>query len=327
MIEGRAITESWELKVPFVISRSSRTHATVVYLEITNGTFVGRSECQPNTRYDETPDSVIDELNALFPATLENLMKAIDGLHSIAARNALDCALLDLEAKMKGVSVSERLLLPPASSVQSVYTISVGTPDDMAVQAKKLFGEGIRYIKLKLAGDGDGERVKAVRAAVPELSVVVDANEAWNEPLYRRYMPVMAACGVELVEQPFPADADQILSELPRDVPVCADESCHVAADVARLKNRYDAVNIKLDKAGGLREGRNLMHAARAEDMKVMVGCMLGTSLAMAPAYYLASQADYVDLDGPALLKKDRKSGLKISDDVKIYCPDVKLWG
>lgn len=327
MIRGSARTESWELKVPFVISRSSRNHATVVYLEISDGTFTGRAECQPNTRYGETSESVVSELNALFPCKHADLIKALAFLKSRAAANALDCALLDYEAKRSGLSVADKLAVQPAEFVQSVYTVSVGTPDDMAKQARELFEGGIRHLKLKLAGNGDGERVRAVRAAASGAHIVVDANEAWDEALYTQYMPVMAECDVALVEQPFPAGRDDILEKLPRYVPVCADESCHTAADVVSLRNLYDAVNIKLDKTGGLTEGVALLRAAREANMKVMVGCMLGTSLAIAPAYYLASFADYVDLDGPALLKKDRQSGLHISTDVKIYCPERVLWG
>ncbi len=327
MIEAKVVIEQWPLKVPFVIARSSREYATVVYLEITDGVYVGRAECQPNTRYGEDAERVCEILLSMFPVNISELRDLVVGMSSKSAANALDCALLDLQAKQTGLAFSETTDIPIKKWVQSVYTLSVGKPEEMAQKALQLKSDGVTHLKLKLAGNGDGERVRAVRAAVPGAHIIVDANEAWTPELLQSYMPVMKECDVEMVEQPLPAGQDDILAELERLVPVCADESCHGLTDVKVLKNRYDAINIKLDKTGGYSAAIQLYKNAKRHNMQVMVGCMLGTSLAMAPACYLACGADYIDLDGPALLKKDRKNGLYISGETKIYAPEQFLWG
>jgi len=241
-----------------------------------------------------------------------------------AARNALDVALWDLEAKRSGSSVWALAGIAEPHPVVTAYTLSVDTPERMAAAARE---EAHRpLLKLKLTGAGDLERVRAVRAGAPQATLIVDANEAWTLDHLRDYAPALAALGVALIEQPLPAGQDAALAGLPRPVPLCADESCHTSADLAALAGRYDYVNIKLDKTGGLTEGLRLLHAARAQGFKIMVGCMIGSSLAMAPAMLLAQDAEFVDLDAPLLLARDRQPGLRYEGST-VYPPKPNLWG
>ena len=241
-----------------------------------------------------------------------------------AARNALDCALWDLEAKSGGVSVAARVCAAPPRPLETAYTITLGTPEAMAAQAAAQAARPL--LKVKVGTADDEARIAAVAAAAPQSRIILDANEGWSADNLARHLDIAARCRVVLVEQPLPAGKDEALRDRPRGVPVCADESLHVADDLDRLAGLYDAVNIKLDKAGGLTAALALRERARALGFKVMVGCMVGTSLAMAPAVLLAQDADFVDLDGPLLLARDRRPSLAY-EGALVYPPEPALWG
>lgn len=318
--------ESWPLRGVFAISRGARTHSEVVVVELRDGEAAGRGECVPYPRYGESVAGVMAAIEQVAGRVAEGLDHA--GLEARlpagAARNALDCALWDLDAKRLGRPAHELAELPPPTPVVTAYTISLDTPQAMAAAA----AEARRYplLKLKLGGDGDLARVAAVRKAVPDTRLIVDANEAWSPAQLPAYLTAMADHGVELVEQPLHAGKDDALAGMAHPVPVCADEACHTSGDVARLAGRYDVVNVKLDKAGGLTEAIRVVAAARAAGLKVMVGTMMGTSLLMAPAMLLASTADWVDLDGGLWLAKDRPDALRW-DGTRLHPPSPALWG
>ena len=319
----RAAVERWPIAGTFVISRGSRTEAIVVVAEITDGVHAGRAECVPYARYGETVESV---LMAIEAAELENGDR--DALRRSmppgAARNALDCALWDLAAKRDGVPAWQQAGLSKPRSVETAYTISLGDPATMADAA--LAASGLPLLKLKLGGEGDPGRLRAIRAAVPSARLVADANEAWSDGNFRDNMRACAEAGVSMVEQPLPADADDMLRDAPHEVPICADESVHVTADLDNLAGKYDAVNVKLDKAGGLTEALDLAREAKKRGYQIMAGCMVGTSLAMAPAMLVAQLADLIDLDGPLLLARDREPGL-IYSGALVAPPRAELWG
>ncbi|MCY1705685.1 N-acetyl-D-Glu racemase DgcA [Pannonibacter sp. SL95] len=326
MIRVEVTHERFEIAGGFTISRGSRTHADVVVVTLTDGTHVGRGECVPYPRYGESIDSVMEAIRqttATLDGRLDRQTLAAQ-LKAGAARNAIDCALWDLEAKRSGRRAADLAGVGPLRPLITCFTLSVGTPDAMAEAARKAADRPL--LKVKLAGPGDAERIAAVRANAPRSRLVVDANEAWTEDCYAENMAACAAAQVELIEQPLPAGKDAALEILPRPVPVCADESLHVRGDLPAMRQRYDAVNIKLDKAGGLTEALALYSDARGLGFKVMVGCMLGTSLGMAPAVLVAQQADYVDLDGPLLLSQDRAGGL-VFEGSTLIPPDSSLWG
>lgn len=327
MINGKAEAEFWELKEPFVISRGRRTHAQTVSLSLTDGVYEGRGECQPNSRYNETQEAVTAMLNACFPASLDDLRRHAETLPSMAARNALDCALWDLQCKQEGISVWEKAGLVKPETIHSYFTLSVGTPEAMAQAAKQALQAGRPSLKLKFSGDGDDERLIAVREAVPDAGLIIDANEAWSDPMLIDYVPLLEKLGVLLLEQPLPAGKDDLLAEMETPVTLCADESCHTVSDLEKLAGKYDAVNIKLDKTGGFTPGIALLQAAQQAEFRIMVGCMLGTSLAIAPACLLAAQADFVDMDAPVLLKEDRAGGCRIDAAMKIYPAKATFWG
>jgi L-alanine-DL-glutamate epimerase-like enolase superfamily enzyme len=241
-----------------------------------------------------------------------------------AARNALDCAFWDLQAKTSRQRAWELLGMSAPGPLTTAYTLSLDSPDNMYRAA--LGQAGRPLLKLKLAGEGDMERVRSVRRGAPDARLVVDANEGWDVVTYRDMVPEMRQLGVEMIEQPLPADDDMALRSLDRPIPICADESCHDSGSLDALVDRYDMINIKLDKAGGLTEAFRLRTAAEASGMRVMVGCMLGTSLAMAPATLLAQGVDIVDLDGPLLLQSDRQPGLRFEDS-RVHPPRPELWG
>jgi L-alanine-DL-glutamate epimerase-like enolase superfamily enzyme len=317
-----AKVETWPIAGSFVISRGARTEARVIVAEITDGTHTGRGECVPYARYGETAESVLAQIAAIkIDGDRDNLRRTMP---AGAARNAIDCALWDFEAKLSGAPAWRRAGLAAPEPLTTAYTLSLGEPDEMAGTA--LRASAYPLLKLKLGGDGDPARLRAVRKAAPEARIVVDANEAWRPHNLAENLAACAEAGVELIEQPLPAGADEALDGLGRDVAICADESLHVAADLDRVAGRYDAVNVKLDKAGGLTEALDLVREARRRNLKIMVGCMVGTSLAMAPAVLLAQGADWVDLDGPLLLAKDRSPGLCYSGAM-IEPPEAKLWG
>lgn len=325
-VELVVATDSWPIEGGFTISRGSRTHANVVVVTLTQGAHRGRGECVPYARYGETVEGVMAEIERMAPEIARGLDRA--GLQQAmpagAARNAVDCAFWDLAAKQAGTSAAALAGLGPLGPVTTAFTISLGTPEKMAADTAKAKDRPL--LKIKLGGEGDDARIAAVRAAAPNARLIVDANEAWSEALFARNMEACRAAGVELIEQPLPADADAALAHLPRPIPVCADESLHTSADLDRLAPLYDAVNIKLDKTGGLTEALRLARKAREMKFKVMIGCMLGTSLAMAPGALIAQEADYVDLDAPLLLSKDREPGLVFTGSL-MHPPRPELWG
>jgi L-Ala-D/L-Glu epimerase len=318
--------ERFALRVPFVISRGTKTHATVVAVSLSDGRVTGRGECTPYARYGETPDSVVAEIGAVAgrPESLVSRATLVTVLKPGAARNALDCALWDLEAKASGVAVADRLGIAGLGAVETCFTLSLGTPEAMAEAARA--ARGHRLLKLKLGGLGDIDRMAAVRQARPDARLVADANEAWTDDMLGPFVAAASESGFELVEQPLPADRDAMLEGLMCSVPVCADESAHTAEDIPGLLGRYEAVNIKLDKAGGLTEALAMAEAATAAGLKIMVGSMVATSLAVAPAFLLAGSADWVDLDGPLLLAEDRDPRAQFADG-KILPPPRALWG
>ena len=318
--------ERFPLAAAFTISRGSKTEAAVVTCTVAAGQNAGRGECVPYARYGETLASVRAAIEAMRGPIEAGMTRA--GLNAAmkpgAARNALDCALWDLEAKEGGESVAARICAAPPRPLETAYTISLGTAQEMANAAREQAARPL--LKVKVGTPDDADRIKAVAAAAPSSRIILDANEGWDETNLSRHLDIAARCGVVLVEQPLPAGRDEALRGRPRGVPVCADESVHVADDLARLAGLYDAVNIKLDKAGGLTAALALREAARAQGFKVMVGCMVGSSLAMAPAVLLAQDADFVDLDGPLLLARDRHPSLAYEGGL-VYPPEHALWG
>ncbi|SHO67094.1 L-alanine-DL-glutamate epimerase [Pseudoxanthobacter soli DSM 19599] len=310
----------------FTISRGAKTEAVVVVAEIRAGDAVGRGECVPYARYGETVEGVaaaIDAARPLIEAGIDRFALSA-AMGAGAARNALDCALIDLEAKRAGRAAADLLGLGPLRPLVTAYTLSLGSPDEMATAAAAAAHRPV--LKIKLGGEGDPERVRAVRAAAPSAWIIADANEAWSENTFAANMAACAEAGVMLIEQPLPAGDDALLGRVARPVPVCADESLHVAGQVAALAGRYDAVNIKLDKTGGLTEALLAAAEARRLGLDIMAGCMVGTSLAMAPALLLAQHATFVDLDGPLLLARDREPGL-VYDGSTVSPPEPALWG
>ncbi len=318
--------ERWPIAGTFVISRGARTEATVVVATVSDGVHVGRGECVPYARYGETVDGVVETIRSQSFAIAGGIDRT--GMQAAlppgAARNALDCALWDFEAKASGVGVAASLGLAAPRPLTTAYTLSLGTPESMEAAARAAADRPL--LKVKLGGEGDDLRIAAVRRGAPKSRLIVDANEAWSAAAFTELMLACHEAGVELIEQPLPVGADDLLRQTERLVPVCADESLHSAEDCALLADRYDAVNIKLDKTGGLSEGFGVLAAARAHGLKVMVGCMVGTSLAMAPAVLLAQQADFVDLDGPLLLARDREPGLDYRGSL-VSPPTPALWG
>jgi L-alanine-DL-glutamate epimerase-like enolase superfamily enzyme len=318
-----ASIERWPIAGAFVIARGSKREAVVVTATVSDGRSLGRGECVPYARYGETVEGVRDAI--LAAAGVRDRRELQARLPAGAARNALDCALWDYEAKCAGRTVAEFAGLAAPSALTTAYTISLGRPEEMAAKAAAA-AKTMPLLKIKLGGDGDAARMRAVRAACPAARLIADANEAWTQTLLGELMAEAAACGFELIEQPLPVDADGALARMPRPVPVCADESLHTRDDLRVLAGLYDAVNIKLDKAGGLTEALALMAEARTLGFKTMVGCMVSTSLAIAPAALLAQGADWVDLDGPLLLAQDRVPGLRY-DGALVHPAMPALWG
>ncbi|HEV7601462.1 MAG TPA: N-acetyl-D-Glu racemase DgcA [Bradyrhizobium sp.] len=318
--------ERWPIAGAFTISRGAKTEAITVVAEVSQGGPTGRGECVPYARYGETPEATLAALLSMRAALRKGLSRqALQGaLPAGAARNALDCALIDLEAKVGGRRAWELLGRPAPRACTTAFTISLGTPEAMAAATAKAANRPL--LKIKLGGDGDGDRIAAVRRAAPESELIVDANEAWTPANLERNLAACEAVGVTLIEQPLPAGQDGLLARIRRPVAVCADESVHDRASLDSLRERYDAINIKLDKTGGLTEALAMADAARALGFEIMVGCMVATSLAMAPAMLLTPQARFVDLDGPLLLAGDRDGGLRY-DGSTVYPPDAALWG
>jgi L-Ala-D/L-Glu epimerase len=317
--------EVWPLKQVFRISRGSRTEARVVVVTVTDGQHTGRGEGVPIKRYNQSVASVLAQIESIKNVPSLDRDKLQELLQPGAARNALDCAFWDLETQIRTKRVWELANIPMVSEVETSFTISLDTPAAMAAAARASANAPI--LKLKLGGDDvDLARVEAVRAAAPKPRLLIDANESWSPDHYRNIVPELKRLGVELIEQPFPADADEVLDTLDHPIPVCADESCHTRADLPRLTNLYDMINVKLDKTGGLTEALRLCESARESGFKLLIGCMVGTSLSMAPARILASNADHVDLDGPLLLARDRDHGFTYENN-RLGSPDRRLWG
>jgi L-alanine-DL-glutamate epimerase-like enolase superfamily enzyme len=326
MVTLAARIETFPLRQPFAISRGSKSETVVVTVELRDGEHRGRGECGPNIRYDETPESVADTITAMAGDIAAGLDR--QGLQQAmpagAARNAVDCALWDLAAKRTRKRVWALAGLAEPEPVETAYTLSVDTPAAMAAAARANASRPL--LKLKLTGTGNLDRVRAVRSGAPDARLIVDANEAWTPEDFGALAVELAGIGVEMIEQPLPADGDAALAEFDHPVPICADESCHDRTSVAALAGRYDMVNIKLDKTGGLTEALATAAAARAAGLDIMVGCMVGTSLAMAPAVLLAQNAKFVDLDGPLLLAEDRAPPLDVRGS-RILPPTAALWG
>jgi L-Ala-D/L-Glu epimerase len=314
--------ERWPISGSFTISRGAKTEAVTVVAEVSHGGHRGRGECVPYPRYGETPEATLAALEAMQ----EPLRRGLDrqALQAAMPAGAARNALMDLEAKSAGRRAWELLGRTAPRPCTTAYTISLGSPEAMAAATAKAAHRPL--LKIKLGGDGDGARIAAVRKAAPESELIVDANEAWTVHNLEQNLAECAEVGVTLVEQPLPADQDEALACIRRPLWVCADESVHDRATLAGLRERYDAVNIKLDKTGGLTEALAMADAAKALGFEIMIGCMVATSLAMAPAMLLASQARYVDLDGPLLLARDREDRLRY-DESLVYPPDAALWG
>ena len=321
-MEVKIKSEQFRLAETFTISRGSRDVAEVLTVRIVDGAYQGWGECVPYKRYGETIDSVSEQIVSLPPDVSLSSLQEI--LVPGAARNAVDCALWDLEAKKTGRRVWELAGLAPPGPVVTAFTLSLDTPERMRQAAEKHAFRPL--LKIKLGGEGDMARLEAVRKGAPDTRIVVDANEGWTAEIYSELAPHLVRLGVALVEQPLPAGDDALLAEIDRPLPVCADESCHDRKSLSDLKGKYDVVNIKLDKTGGLTEALALRDAARNAGFGVMVGCMVGTSLAMAPAILVAQGAAIVDLDGPLLLAEDRATPLQY-DAQGLHPPRPELWG
>ena len=325
-MRGLSLTvERWPISGRFAISRGAKTEAAVVVAEVREGDALGRGECVPYARYGESVEGVAATLERLAPAVAAGLDRT--ALQSLlppgAARNALDCALWDLEAKQRGRRAWDLAGLPAPAPTTTAFTISLDHPEAMARAAG---ANKFPLLKIKLGAPGDGARLLAVRAARPDTTLIVDANEGWQPENLAENLRACAAAGVVLVEQPLRAGQDAVLAQIERPVPVCADESVHDRTSLPALAGRYDAINIKLDKAGGLTEALALADAAERAGFQIMIGCMVSTSLAVAPALLLASRARFVDLDGPLLLERDRPDGLRF-DGTRVNPPTRELWG
>lgn len=318
--------EAWPLARPFTISRGTKTEAEVVLVEIEEKGVRGRGECVPYLRYGETPSMVVETIAAVAGEVGAGLDRAElqETLPPGAARNALDCALWDLAAKMTGRPVWTFAGIAAPRPVITAETIALDAPEAIKAAAARLRGRPL--LKIKVGAEEVVERVRAVRAAAADARLIVDANEGWDVALLQRIGGMLAALNVEVIEQPLPASQDACLRDFAGVPALCADESCHTVADIEHLPDAYRMVNIKLDKAGGLTEALHLAAAARARKLDVMIGCMVATSLGIAPAMLLAGEAKIVDLDGPLWLAHDREPGLKFADGW-IYPPDAALWG
>ena len=318
--------ERWPIAGSFTISRGSRTEAVVVTATISDGSVTGRGECVPYPRYGETVEGVADFIREQAPLIGAGIGRdaLLERMPAGAARNAIDCALWDFEAKRSGRRAWELAGIAPPPPVTTCYTLSLGPPESMHAAAAKAAARPL--LKVKLGGDGDGERIAAVRAGAPQSRIVIDANEAWRPHNLAENLASCEKAGVELIEQPLPAGEDAALAGVSSPILICADESLHDRAGLAALASRYGAINIKLDKAGGLTEALLLSREARAAGLKLMVGCMLSTSLGVAPAFLAAQGAEWVDLDGPLLLARDRPDGF-VFDKGRMLNAGAGLWG
>lgn len=318
--------EQWPIHGSFRISRGAKTQATVLVCTLNADGATGRGECVPYPRYQETPEAVREQI-AGISARIESGDSHEDVLAAMqpgAARNAVDCAFWDLEAKLSGMPVHRLVCDAPPRPVDTAVTISLDNPEEMARQAR--IHTHRKLIKAKMGGRGDAERIHAIAAAAPNSRIILDANESWSVEDTPMLLQEAARAGIVLIEQPLPAGEDELLAKIPHPVPICADESVHTSEDLEELKARYDWVNIKLDKAGGLTEALRMRQAAHELGFAVMIGCMVSTSLAIAPAILLAQQAEIADLDGPLLLAHDREHGVNYSSSIVSPALEV-LWG
>lgn len=311
---------------PFRISRGVRTAADVVSVAVCEGSVEGRGESVPYPRYGESVESVLAQVEAVREAIESGADRA--QLQALippgAARNALDCALWDLEAKRAGSSVADLIGAPEPGRIATALTVVIDTPEAMADAARAIAGAPL--LKVKVDASDPIAMVRAVRVAAPDAALIVDPNESWDEALLRAVMPVLEECRVAVLEQPVPAGEDGWLEGYTSPVPICADEAIHTIAELETVAARYDAVNVKLDKAGGLTAALELAHAVRARGMRLMCGCMVGSSLGIAPALHVAAQADWVDLDGPLWLAEDRAGGVR-EDNGWLLPPERGFWG
>ncbi|WP_298331038.1 N-acetyl-D-Glu racemase DgcA [Asticcacaulis sp.] len=313
-------SEAWPIAGRFTIARGSKTEAHVLYVEVTDGAHRGHGEAVPYARYGETVEGALAALEVARPAIEAGQIPALTG----AAANALDCALWDLRAKASGVPAWKTAGLRTFSPLKTAYTLSLDTPEAMGAQAAANARRPL--LKLKIGGPDDLARVEAVRRNAPKTRLIVDANEGLTLDSLKALAPELQRLGVVLIEQPLKAGEDDALEGYKCPVPLCADESLHTRAELERCARLYDAVNIKLDKTGGLTEALALKQAAQDKGLRIMVGCMVATSLSMAPAMIVAQGADFVDLDGPLLLAKDREHGLKVTGSM-LEPPEPALWG
>ncbi|RWG81968.1 N-acetyl-D-Glu racemase DgcA [Mesorhizobium sp.] len=318
--------ERFPIAGTFTISRGSKTEADVITVTIAENGHVGRGECVPYKRYGETMEGVRAAVEAMREPIADGIDRAAlqAAMPAGAARNAVDCALWDLEAKLSGRPAADAICAVSPKALETAYTLSLADPEAMAAQARANASRPL--LKVKIGGDNDMARVRAVTQAAPQSRIILDANEGWTDETIEANLVFAAQQGIALIEQPLPAGRDGILRAIAHPVPICADESVHEAKNLDALVGLYDAVNIKLDKSGGLTEALALRDRARELGFGIMVGCMVGTSLAMAPAVLLAQNADFVDLDGPLLLARDRDPGL-IYQGSLVSPPDRALWG
>ena len=317
---------AWALARPFTTARGAKTTADIVVAEISDGDSRGRGEGVPLQRYGESIGSVVAAINAMKDAVVSGLDRETlqNAMPPGAARNALDCAFWDIDAKRAYRSAAELAGLGATKPVVTAFTLGLDTPEKMAELAAA--NRARPLLKVKLGGDGDVERVRAVRRAAPASRLIVDADESWNEAQLREFMPALIDCRVELIEQPLPAGGDGALAGLKSPIPLCADESCRTLADLDQLDGKYEAITIRLDKAGGLTEALALAAEAKRRGFRIMVGGMISTSLGIAPALLVAQRAEIVDLDGPLHLASDRVPGLRY-DGSTIHPPDGSFWG
>lgn len=320
-----ARAETWPLARPFRISRGVKTAAEVVVAEARSGAHMGVGEAVPYARYGESTDSVLAQIASVSAAFAAGMDRAAlqQALPAGAARNAVDCALWDLEAKQSGVSVAQRLGVAAPASVATAVTVSIDTPARMAEAAAAIAQAPL--IKVKVDAGDPLAAVRAVRGAAPEAKLIVDPNESWTLAMLRQLLPELAALNVALIEQPIPAHADAALEAMTPCVPLCADEAAHTTADLERVARRYQAVNVKLDKTGGLTEAVAMAARAKQLGLTLMVGCMVCTSLSIAPALLIAGEAAFADLDGPWWLARDRAEAMRFENGVLF--PPAAGWG
>ena len=327
MLRKLSIThQSCPLATPFRISRGVKTVADVVVVEIEEGNARGRGESVPYSRYGESIDSVMEQLQHITYALAGGITRAQlqYALPPGAARNAADCALWDLEAELSGRSVADQLGAGPVPSLITALTVGIDTPQAMRAAAERL--QDAPLIKVKLDATDPEAQLRAVRSGAPAARLIADPNESWNLDILQHMQSVLVETAVELIEQPLPAAKDTALEGFRSAVPLCADEACHVAQDIPELVRKYAAVNIKLDKTGGLTGGLLLLERAQAAGLTIMCGCMVATSLSIAPAFHIARHAQFVDLDGPLWLQEDRPYGVRLEHG-RLLPGDSRLWG